>query len=196
MKTKKNLAQFTLLSALLLIAPTCVFAAEFDEDIPVDATKEMEPPPTIRMTIESDEKKISTKDKKFGNRNQIAEKPSSENNQSDASPKGGVTGKLAGMTSFPKSAAGVVCGVAVGVPVQMGKSMTFHSKRMQAQVSDDISGDKKPDLTAKIMSNALAIPYGVTSGFILGIIRGTERGVECGHRKPFSKESMSISDPD
>ncbi|MBC8000049.1 MAG: hypothetical protein IAF58_18985 [Leptolyngbya sp.] len=174
----KTLAQLTLLSALISSSPQCTFAAEFDEDIPVNATKEMEPPPTIRMTIESDEKKFSPK------------------SQSDTKSKSGVAGKIAGMTSFPKSAAGVVCGVAVGVPVQMGKSMNFHTKRMRAQVSDDVSGDKKPDLTSKLMSNALAVPYGVTSGFILGIIRGTERGVECGHRKPFSKESMSINDPD
>jgi hypothetical protein len=37
--------------------------------------------------------------------------------------------------------------------------------------------------------------YGVVSGVIKGSIKGTERAIDCGARKPFSKESLSLQDP-
>lgn len=99
------------------------------------------------------------------------------------------------MTSAPKAVAGVMCGVTVGVPVKIARSVAHESLRMRTTLTDDFGGDK-PDMTARLMGSYIAIPYGVVSGFIKGTIQGTERGVECGFRKPFSRESMSLSDPD
>ncbi|HEY9785326.1 MAG TPA: hypothetical protein V6D17_07990 [Candidatus Obscuribacterales bacterium] len=98
------------------------------------------------------------------------------------------------VTALPKSVAGVICGVTVGVPVKIARSVAHETLRMRTQLTDDLGGDQ-PDMGAKVIGSYLAMPYGVAAGFIKGAVQGTERGIECGHRKPFSKESMSLSDP-
>lgn len=99
------------------------------------------------------------------------------------------------LTAAPRAVAGVIYGVSLGVPVKIARSVAHESLRMRTQLTDDFAGSDKPDLSAKVMGSYLAMPYGVASGVIKGVIQGTERGVECGHRKPFSKESISLTDP-
>jgi len=99
------------------------------------------------------------------------------------------------VTALPASAAGVVCGVTVGVPVKIAKTVAKESLRMKGQLSEDFAGAEKPDLFSTTLGSYMAMPYGVVSGVIYGTIKGVQRGVECGRRKPLSKESMSLTDP-
>lgn len=97
------------------------------------------------------------------------------------------------ITTAPKVAAGVICGVTVGVPVNIARSITVESRRMQKQMCADMS-DEKPSLGIRTLSSSVAIPYGIISGIVKGSVQGVERGFQCGRQKPFSKESMSLGD--
>ena len=90
-----------------------------------------------------------------------------------------------------------MCGLIVGVPYKAAKTMASETKRMNSQVTNDLTWDgKKPDLTARMFGAAMAVPYGLATGMVTGVVRGTERAVQTGARKPLSKESMSITDPE
>lgn len=94
-----------------------------------------------------------------------------------------------------KAAAGVLCGVTVGVPVNIARSIKSESVRMHRQMTEDVTGgDDKPTFGARAVSTSVAIPYGIVSGFVKGSVQGVERGFGLGRRKPFSKESMSLCD--
>lgn len=90
-----------------------------------------------------------------------------------------------------------MCGLLVGVPVRAAKSMASETKRMNSQVIKDFTEDgRRPDLTARMFGAALSVPYGVATGLVTGVVKGSERAVQTGGRKPLSKESMSITDPE
>jgi hypothetical protein len=100
------------------------------------------------------------------------------------------------LLALPTAVSGAVVGVTVGVPVRIARDVTHETMRMRAQVTDDVAGDDKPDLMMQIIGNYTGMAYGLVSGVIKGSIKGTERGLDAGVRKPFSKESVSLKDPD
>jgi hypothetical protein len=100
------------------------------------------------------------------------------------------------LLALPTAVSGAVVGVTVGVPVRIARDVTHETMRMRAQVTDDVAGDDKPDLMMQLIGNYTGMAYGLVSGVIKGSIKGTERGLDAGVRKPFSKESVSLKDPD
>ena len=95
----------------------------------------------------------------------------------------------------PMAVGGVLMGMTVGVPVRIARDISHETLRMRDQMTDDVSGSDKPDLFAKTVGSYSGMAYGVVSGVIKGSIKGTERAIDCGARKPFSKESISLQDP-
>jgi hypothetical protein len=96
----------------------------------------------------------------------------------------------------PKSVAGAIAGVTIGVPVHVSKSISQHSKSMKESMNQGLDVDEKEiDLAGRGMSAMCAYPYGFFSGMIHGTIKGVGRGISSGSKKPFSKESFSIGEP-
>lgn len=95
----------------------------------------------------------------------------------------------------PMAVGGVLMGMTVGVPVRIARDISHETLRMRDQMTDDVSGGDKPDLFARTVGSYSGMAYGVVSGVIKGSIKGTERAIDCGARKPFSKESLSLQDP-
>lgn len=176
----------------------------FDEEPPSAKPKEqIEPPRPIRMEIQDNEVtapkrpgKLSVFKRGTEQRKQIAARDSdSVKDVPDENPKSG--SGIANALSAPKRAAGVMCGIMVGVPYKAAKTMASETKRMNSQVTNDLTWDgRKPDLTARMFGAALSVPYGVATGMVTGVFKGTERAVQTGGRKPLSKESMSMEDPE
>lgn len=108
-------------------------------------------------------------------------------------PRASLKGK---MLAFPTAAAGAMVGVTVGVPVRIARDVAHETLRMRDQITSDAAGDEKPDMFARFIGNYTGMAYGLVSGVIKGSIKGTERGLDAGVRKPFSKESVSLKDPD
>lgn len=97
--------------------------------------------------------------------------------------------------SAPKSVAGAIAGVTIGVPVHVSKSINQHSKKMQQSMNDGLDVDEREiDLVGRGMSAMCAYPFGVVSGMIHGTIKGVGRGIGVGSKRPFSKESFSIDE--
>lgn len=97
--------------------------------------------------------------------------------------------------SAPKSVAGAIAGVTIGVPVHVSKSINQHSKAMKQSMNDGLDVDEKEiDLVGRGMSAMCAYPFGFMSGMIHGTIKGVGRGIGVGSKKPFSKESFSIGE--
>ncbi len=100
-----------------------------------------------------------------------------------------------GFLAAPKAVGGVLMGMTVGVPVRIARDISHETLRMRDQMTDDVSGGDRPDLFARTVGSYSGMAYGVVSGVIKGSIKGTERAIDCGARKPFSKESLSLQDP-
>lgn len=97
--------------------------------------------------------------------------------------------------SAPKSVAGAIAGVTIGVPVHVSKSINQHSKAMKQSMNDGLDVDEKEiDLVGRGMSAMCAYPFGIMSGMIHGTIKGVGRGISSGSKKPFSKESFSMTE--
>lgn len=189
----------SILLASLLFSPSAAFAEERDDYFEVEPESsrpkpKVEAPRPIIMKVEEDETLQEKPGRmSFFKRSKNGEKTTSSDSAKDTPPEtaGG------GIMSMPKSAAGVMCGMVVGVPVRAAKMMASETKRMNAQVTRDMTWTEgKPDLGAKACGAALGIPYGVATGLMYGLVKGSERAVHTGKRKPFSKESMSLTDPD
>ncbi|GEM_PF-2659842 len=99
---------------------------------------------------------------------------------------------LSRVVAVPKGAAGVVCGVMLGVPIRTGKYICSESHRMTQTLLDDFGG---PGLANMTMARPVGIAYGIASGTVLGLIRGVQYGVEYGVEEPFSKKSIGIGEP-
>ncbi len=98
--------------------------------------------------------------------------------------------------SMPMSVAGATAGVTIGVPVKVCKSIFHHTKTMDKSMRDGVGvEDKEIDLAGKGMAAFCSYPFGFMSGMIHGTIKGVERGIQTGSKKPFSKESFSLTDP-
>lgn len=95
----------------------------------------------------------------------------------------------------PKAVGGVLMGFTIGVPVRIARDISHETLRMRDQMTEDTSGGDRPDLFARTVGSYTGMAYGVVSGVIKGSIKGTERAIDCGARKPFSKESLSLQDP-
>lgn len=96
----------------------------------------------------------------------------------------------------PKSVAGAIAGVTIGVPVHVSKSISQHSKAMKQSMNEGLDVEEKEiDLAGRGISAMCAYPYGFFSGMIHGTIKGVGRGISTGSKKPFSKESFSIGEP-
>lgn len=193
-------------AALLLLTSSAARADNEFFDIEPPSAKPKapaEPPRPIRMEIEETENVEPKKGGRFSMFKHAAEpKKQIASNESvkdvpDENTKSG--SGLSRVLSAPKTAAGVMCGLMVGVPVKAAKTMASETKRMNAQVSKDLTwgfDERKPDLGARVGAAVLSVPYGIATGLMTGLTKGTERAVSTGARKPLSKESMSISDPD
>ncbi|MDP3507335.1 MAG: hypothetical protein Q8T09_05050 [Candidatus Melainabacteria bacterium] len=90
---------------------------------------------------------------------------------------------------------GISAGLTIGVPVRIARDISHETLRMRDQMTDDVAGSDKPDLFARTVGSYTGMAYGVVSGVIKGSIKGTERAIDCGARKPFSRESLSLQDP-
>ncbi|MCC7529602.1 MAG: hypothetical protein IT342_13845 [Candidatus Melainabacteria bacterium] len=163
-----------------------------------------EAPRPIRMEIHDNEEISQKKAGKFSlfkrsaePRKQIASKDKDNDTVKDV-PEEDNAGGISNAKSVSKSAAGVMCGLVVGVPVRAAKTMASETKRMNTQITRDLTWTEgqKPDLTARAFGAALSVPYGIATGLMTGLIKGTERAVHAGGRRPLSKESMSITDPE
>lgn len=95
--------------------------------------------------------------------------------------------------AMPRAAAGAIAGITVGVPVRIGHDIKEQTITMQRVVDSDMSGGES-DLTSKVMSTMVAVPYGLVSGMIMGTIKGVEKGVSAGVSRPFSRESFSLEE--
>ncbi len=95
----------------------------------------------------------------------------------------------------PMAVGGVLMGFTIGVPVRIARDISHETLRMRDQMTEDTSGGDRPDLFARTVGSYTGMAYGVVSGVIKGSIKGTERAIDCGARKPFSKESLSLQDP-
>lgn len=95
----------------------------------------------------------------------------------------------------PLSAAGIVTGVTVGIPVKIAKDTAYYAKKMKPSIDDGINVEGKKDVVGHAMSGGLTAVWAFPNGLVNGTIHGVQRGVELGAKKPFSKESMSIKDP-
>ncbi len=209
-KTSRSHRKLPLLLALAAtFASTSAVYAEQDDFFDVEPASSKpkpaaEPPRPIIMKIEENEEVSQKKAGKFSlfkrssqSKTQIAAKGNdSVKDVPDENPKSG--GAISHAMAMPKAAAGVMCGLMVGVPVRAAKTMASETKRMNTQVTADLTWTegKKPDLTARMFGAALSVPYGVATGLMTGLVKGSERAVNTGGRKPLSKESMSISDPE
>jgi hypothetical protein len=99
------------------------------------------------------------------------------------------------LLAAPKAMGGLLMGMTVGVPVRIARDVSHETLRMRDQMTDDVAGSDKPDLFSRTVGSYTGMAYGLVSGVIKGSIKGTERAIDCGMRKPFSKESVSLSDP-
>lgn len=99
------------------------------------------------------------------------------------------------LLAAPMAVGGVLMGMTVGVPVRIARDISHETLRMRDQMTDDVAGSDKPDLFARTVGSYTGMAYGVVSGVIKGSIKGTERAIDCGARKPFSRESLSLQDP-
>lgn len=116
------------------------------------------------------------------------------NSQQITTPDFGEKPKKASVFAMPKTVFGVMSGVALGVPVNISKSMVKFTFDMQDSISQNFSFSDEPDFYAKSMSTVLAIPYGVLGGIAYGTIKGVENGIIKGSASPFSKESFSLTE--
>ena len=189
--------------SLLSTSPANAQQDEFFDVEPASSKpKAVEAPRPIRMEIQDNEEVLEKRGGKFslfkhgtGSKKQIASKDS--DTIKDVPQEDGGSG-YAKTKAASKSAAGVMCGFIVGVPVRAAKTMASETKRMNSQITNDLTWTEgsKPDLTARMFGAALSVPYGVATGLVTGLVKGGERAVQTGGRKPLSKESMSISDPE
>ncbi len=163
-----------------------------------------EAPRPIRMEIQDNEESSQKKAGKFSlfkrsaeAKKQIASKGKDDDTVKDV-PEEDSGGGISNAKSVSKSAAGVMCGLVVGVPVRAARTMASETKRMNDQITRDLTWTEgaKPDLTARAFGAALSVPYGIATGLMTGLFKGTERAVQTGGRKPLSKESMSLTDPE
>ncbi len=161
-----------------------------------------EAPRPIRMEIQDNEIVSQRKAGKFSLFKRSADKQIASNEKDSDTvkdvPEESTGGGFSNARSVSKSAAGVMCGLMVGVPVRAAKTMASETKRMNNQITRDLTWTEgaKPDLTARAFGAALSVPYGIATGLMTGLFKGTERAVNTGGRKPLSKESMSLSDPE
>lgn len=202
--TNQSLILAAVMSLIATGPATALDDVLFDEE-PASAKPKVqaEPPRAIRMEIQDNEEVLPKKTGKLSlfkrgsqEKKQIASRDSdSAKDVPDENPKSAKG--FSSAISAPKKAAGVMCGIMVGVPYRAAKTMASETKRMNAQVSQDLTWDgRRPDLTARLFGAALSVPYGVATGMVSGVVKGTERAVHTGARKPLSKESMSITDPE
>jgi len=98
------------------------------------------------------------------------------------------------LLAAPRAVGGIISGITVGVPMRIARDISFESKRMSDQITDDMAGSERPDFIARTIGSCTGVAYGLFSGVIKGSIKGTERALEWGSRKPFSQESMSLKD--
>ncbi len=197
-----NLPLFLAL-AITLMSANSSFAQQdefFDVEPASSKPKPVEAPRPIRMEIQDNEVVSPKKSGKFSlfkhaadPKKQIASKD--DDIVKDVPEEEGGSG-YSKTKAASKSAAGVMCGLIVGVPVRAAKTMASETKRMNSQITSDLTWSGKPDMTAKVFGAALSVPYGIATGLVTGLVKGGERAVHTGGRKPLSKESMSISDPE
>lgn len=194
------------LALAMALSSTSAVCAQQDEFFDVEPAsskpKPVEAPRPIRMEIRDDEVVTQKKGGRFSlfkhsaeSKKQIA---SNENDTVKDVPEEDGGSGFSKTKAASKSAAGVMCGLIVGVPVRAAKTMASETKRMNTQITKDLTWTEgsKPDLTARVFGAALSVPYGVATGLVTGLVKGGERAVHTGGHKPLSKESMSISDPE
>ena len=100
--------------------------------------------------------------------------------------------KWAKIIALPKTTAGVVYGVSLGVPIRATKYIVSECHRMDGTLQDDFGGT---GFWNTVMARSAGIPYGVASGSILGLIRGVQYGAQIGAEEPFSKKSIGLGEP-
>ncbi len=199
-----NLPLFFALTVMVLSANSSLAQQDefFDVEPASSKPKPVEAPRPIRMEIQDDEMVSQKKGGKFSLFKQAAtpkkQIASKDNDTVKDVPEEDGGGGYSKTKAASKSAAGVMCGLIVGVPVRAAKTMASETKRMNSQITRDLTWTEgaKPDLTARVFGAALSVPYGVATGLVTGLVKGGERAVHTGGRKPLSKESMSISDPE
>ncbi len=168
--------KFVILTISALMANTCFSAAHAQERVEDD-------------TININDYRIQSH-VESGNQEpiKIAEKLDPPEHKSKGISKG------KSLLAAPRMVGGIISGITVGVPVRIAHDVSFETKRMREQLTDDMDGSARPDFLARTIGSCTGVAYGVVSGVIKGSIKGTERALECGARKPFSQESMSLKD--
>ncbi|MBX9671650.1 MAG: hypothetical protein K2X93_28940 [Candidatus Obscuribacterales bacterium] len=104
------------------------------------------------------------------------------------------SGVLSKIISVPTTAAGVACGVMVGVPVAIARDTGRYTTKMRNSMIDGIGVEQHGDLIGNGFAFLTALPFGIGSGLVCGSAKGFKRGIEEGKQHPFSKESMSIKE--
>lgn len=134
-----------------------------------------------------------------GNGSMLLTQPRETVGSGEVDKKSGSTSMLSKLIQGPKACCGAIAGVTIGVPVRVVRDISHESKRMTGQLYDDFSpsagASDHPDNGTRSAGTMMGMLYGVPSGIILGTIHGTSRGIDAGFKKPFSKESVSLTDP-
>ena len=141
----------------------------------------------------------STSDQSNGSMLLTQPRPVVQSGEVEEDKKSSTTSKLGKLIQGPKACCGAIAGVTLGVPVRVVRDVSHESKRMTGQLYDDFSPSAgaadRPDTSTRSVGTMIGMLYGVPSGIILGTIHGTTRGLEASLKKPFSKESVSLTDP-
>lgn len=146
--------------------------------------------------VQPDQRQVQSNQKHVQQHNAQAQPPVQQmqfNEEIEAHSKSKHSNFASKALAAPKSVAGAIAGVTIGVPVHVSKSIHQHSKAMKQSMNDGLAvEDNEIDLAGRGMSAMCAYPFGVMSGMIHGTIKGVGRGISVGSKKPFSKESFSM----
>lgn len=103
-------------------------------------------------------------------------------------------GMIHNTVMLPVRAMGVGTGLAVGIPVATMKRICKNSFDKTQDVADNIGG--KEHLPPTLFATIIGLPFGVVTGTMEGLYYGGKNAFESGVSKPFSQESMSMTDLD
>lgn len=93
---------------------------------------------------------------------------------------------------LPLRAAGVATGLAVGVPMAITRRASNRMIEYTQTFADKIGGHTSAPPV--IFASLLGLPYGMIVGTAEGVYMGSSNAVQQGVEKPFSLESLSLSE--
>ncbi|GEM_PF-3450807 len=100
-------------------------------------------------------------------------------------------GFLTRVLSVPFRSAGAVVGVALGVPIHVGRSVVADSRSTSSSLENgSLAGAPGPVRSA--LGTAVGVPVGIVTGAVRGSVEGTGQGLTGGYKRPFSSQSVGL----